>query len=127
MGKLLRSLLNGRLAVHVCYLFLKDSADVDTSTFQRGGEKAVGDAERLWMQVKVFHLNGEKEKVRSDDKSPDWEVCSSQTLTKTLLTCSKDFSPARFPSALMSSNTAFFTSCWKTNNSVSVFKKHAAM
>lgn len=44
-----------------------------------------------------------------------------------LLTCSKDFSPASFPTEVMSSNTALFTSCWKTKNSVTVSGMHAVM
>lgn len=60
--------LKGCLAVHARYLFLKGSADVSASTFQRGGEKAVGDAERLWMQVEVLHLK-EKRRTKSHQKS----------------------------------------------------------
>lgn len=38
--------------------------------------------------------------------------------SETRVTCSKDFSPASFPTAVMSSNTALFTSCKKKKNSV---------
>lgn len=52
--------LNRSFAVHACYLFLEEFADVSTSAFQCGGKKAVGDAEYLWMEVKVFNLKEEK-------------------------------------------------------------------
>lgn len=42
--------------VHAGQLLLKHSADVGPSAFQGGREKAVGHAERLWMQIKIFHL-----------------------------------------------------------------------
>lgn len=54
----------GTFVVHAWYLFLKVSADVYASAFQCGGEQAVGDTERLWMQVKVLHLKEEKGKTQ---------------------------------------------------------------
>lgn len=38
--------------------------DVDTSTFQCGGEKAISNTESLRMQVKVFHLKEERGKTK---------------------------------------------------------------
>lgn len=52
----LRSFSNSIFAVHVCYLFLKHSADVGSSALQCRGEKAVGDAKHLWLQVKALYL-----------------------------------------------------------------------
>ena len=66
---------DGRLAVHACYLFLKGFADVGASALQRGGEEAVGDAEHLWMQVKVLHLKGERVETQNHNKYHYGEVC----------------------------------------------------
>lgn len=52
----LGSFSNSIFAVHVCYLFLKHSADVSPSALQCRGEQAVGDAKHLWLQVKALHL-----------------------------------------------------------------------
>lgn len=56
----MESFLNRSFAVHASYLFLEEFADVSTSAFQCWGQKAVGDAEYLWMEVKVFNLKEEK-------------------------------------------------------------------
>lgn len=48
-----------RLAVHAWQLFLEDLADVVASAFQGRREKAVGDAEHLWMQIKILYLRWE--------------------------------------------------------------------
>lgn len=50
------SALNGSFAIHACYLFLEELADVNASTLQRGGEEAIGDAEHLRVKVEVLHL-----------------------------------------------------------------------
>lgn len=48
--------LNNGSAVKVFYLFLKRSADVGSSALQCGSEKAIGDAEHLWVQVNALYL-----------------------------------------------------------------------
>lgn len=53
--RILKVLLNSSF-VHVCYFFLEHSADVSASTLQCRGEKAVGDVEHLWVQVKALYL-----------------------------------------------------------------------
>lgn len=63
--------LHSFFVVHVWYLFLKDSADVDASTFKCGGEKTVGDAEALCVQVKVLYLKEDKGKTQM---SVFWEI-----------------------------------------------------
>lgn len=47
---------HGRLAVHVGDRLLEQASDVGASALQRGREEAVGHAERLGVQVEVFHL-----------------------------------------------------------------------
>ena len=107
-------LLSGGLAVHVCNVFLETLADVDSPALQRGGEQAVTDAEHVRVQVQVFHLatrTGEERKSGGIWGSDKKKTISFVALVWKFLTCSNDFSPASLPTTVMSSNTAFFTSC----------------
>ena len=111
-------LLSGGPAVHVGDVLLETLADVDAPALQRGGEEAVADAEHVGVQVQVFHLvrgqaEGNQASRRNVGAATRKRILFVALVWK-FLTCSNDFSPASLPTAVMSPNTAFFTSYRKT-------------